>query len=35
MAKLFTSSIGKKLIMSVTGLFMILFLTIGSRDRGN
>ena len=28
MAKLFTSSIGKKLIMSVTGLFMILFLTM-------
>lgn len=28
MAKLFTSSIGKKLIMSVTGLFMILFLTL-------
>lgn len=28
MAKLFKSSIGKKLIMSVTGLFMILFLTM-------
>lgn len=28
MAKLFTSSIGKKLIMSVSGLFMILFLTM-------
>ena len=28
MAKLFTSSIGKKLIMSITGLFMILFLTM-------
>ena len=28
MAKLFTSSIGKKLIMSVTGLFMILFVTL-------
>ncbi len=28
MAKLFTSSIGKKLIMSVTGLFMVLFLTM-------
>lgn len=28
MAKLFKSSIGKKLIMSVTGLFMILFLTL-------
>lgn len=28
MAKLFSSSIGKKLIMSVTGLFMILFLTM-------
>lgn len=28
MANLFTSSIGKKLIMSVTGLFMILFLTM-------
>ena len=28
MAKLFTSSIGKKLIMSVTGLFMILFVTM-------
>ena len=28
MAKLFSSSIGKKLIMSVTGLFMILFLVM-------
>ena len=28
MAKLFTSSIGKKLIMSVTGLFMVLFLVM-------
>ena len=28
MAKLFTSSIGKKLIMSVTGLFMVLFITM-------
>jgi len=28
MAKLFKSSIGKKLIMSVTGLFMVLFLTL-------
>ena len=28
MAKLFTSSIGKKLIMSITGLFMVLFITM-------
>ena len=28
MANIFTSSIGKKLIMSITGLFLILFLTV-------
>ena len=28
MANIFTSSIGKKLIMSVTGLFLILFITL-------
>ncbi|MDD2594521.1 MAG: succinate dehydrogenase cytochrome b subunit [Bacteroidales bacterium] len=28
MANIFTSSIGKKLIMSITGLFLILFLTL-------
>ena len=28
MANIFTSSIGKKLIMSITGLFLILFLFI-------
>ena len=34
MANIFTSSIGKKLIMSVTGLFLIIFLLLHATING-